>query len=107
MDIDINKAKSITDFSKKLIEQIIERVESMNYVKGILYDMLDSVVSFHAEPEDKEVEAFHNISNLSINSDIFLSDLSEETHSPPNKSDYWLLDKIKENQPDYFSPDIY
>ena len=103
MDIDINKAKSITDFSKKLIEQIIERVESMNYVKGILYDMLDSVVSFHAEPEDKEVEAFHEFMDKS---DIFLSDLSEETHSPPNKSDYWLLDKIKENQPDYFSPDI-
>ena len=76
----------------------------MSYIKDMLNDLLDSVVSFQPEPEDKEVDAFHEISNVS---DIFLSGLSEETHSPPKKSDYWLLDKIKENQPDYFSPDRF
>ena len=93
MAIGNNKADSITEFNRKLVKKVIQRVANMSYARGILNDLLDSVLTFQQEPEDKEVDNIHDISNSSTISDIFHSGLSEETHHPPSRSDYWLLDK--------------
>ena len=97
----------VKEMTKCLLDEPVRETEKMGVVviQSLLDDLLTSVVSLIVvetsvlSHSDSSLDPVHDLDGS------FFS-LPSPKHPLPNSTDFWLLNRIKSQQPEYISPDM-